>query len=203
MKKLKTFESYIQKLDEIRKDIIDKFEDCFKKWELKTFIISKENKKKTILFNDINRNKSIDKLYLDFEMYDKGDNSYKLHNLSLVDIDILSEVYDICENMNAFNGSYHLDFLATKNELNSFMKIMECENDLTFDKYIFLSFGEDSSYNDNVNTYEFQKLLFSKFPEANKPFQEAIYEMNGEIKINDKIKNEFDFLFNMNDIGLF
>jgi len=202
MKYLKTYEGiYSENLDKIKNEIIDKIISVMDKWNMPLLLIGQEIDGK--IYGDIIKKKG------EYIVSVEDDNDFIYKNLQELNASILN---DICSEY-IFSPEYHLEYLADNGHYDIILHIMEIEDKITFTKNIFIGFGEAEKYKDTTNKEEFQDLLFSKFPDAFKPFLKAIKhcEDNCEswgrdcgdiIKIHPNIKKKYSHLFDSEELGL-
>ena len=197
MKYMKTFESYGNKLEEMKKEIIDIFQDCFKKWKLKTFTIAMDTEDNTQIdyyFSHINKENN--KLIVDYEIYTRDGTINVSEDINDTPANIVIRLYDLCEEKHRFTGSWLLETLGMSGEKESFIAVMKDFDNLDFyDNWILDSFAETEKIQEINNDFNFQDILLSRHPNA-------VKHKYTSFKFLPEIKEKYKHLFDSNELGL-
>lgn len=202
MEYLKLYEDYNALIDEAKKELIEKMMSFIKKYDFERLFLNIEENDK--FYNILDKGG-----FLNYEDY-KTTESEIVINIKNLNVSFLKEMYESCDEGQVFTVERVLEMSANIDEFKSILK--NTKEPIEFNAWMFGVYIE-SDKQDEINNYDFQKLLFETHPESISVFLEEIKsnmkilkenpKLNWEpIKLDDKIKEEYSHLLDSNELGI-
>ena len=186
---IKMYEGFIQNSKKLRKNAEKYISDFFKKYDIGAFIFMYESES-----FDLEGLFSTDDNNINIEYYDNDKGSSFSKTIDIIDETIL---YHVCDNMSQLNNETILECLVISGQVDGVSQIIKLNKDIEIQDWHITQLYEinpDSDYS------KLQDILFNKDPERFiKLFVDQKIDISDEIR--EKYK-EYEYVFNMNDIGL-
>lgn len=186
---IRMYEGFIQNSLKLRKKAEKYILDFFKKYDIGAFLFMYESES-----FDLEGIFSTDDNNINIEYYDNVLKKSFSKKINEIDEKIL---YHVCDNVSKMNNETILESLVISGQVDGVSEFIKLNKDIEIQDWYITQLYE---INPDSDFSKLQDILFDKEPER---FIKLFIDK--KIDISDKIKEkykEYDYVFNMNDIGL-